>query len=93
MSNFPTVGRIHRSDPALDELIAPESEIELLEVGLAWSEGPVWVGDGDYLLFSDIPRNAIIQWSEAAGARIWMQPSGYNHLGNTPGRRRSVSLR
>ena len=88
MSNFPTIGRIQRSDPALDELIAPESEIELLEVGLAWSEGPVWVSDGDYLLFSDVPRNAIIQWSEAAGARIWMQPSGYTgvaYYGKEPG--------
>ncbi len=88
MPRFPTVGRIHRSAPALDELIAPDAAVERLEVGFAWSEGPVWSAAGGYLLFSDIPRNAIVQWSEAAGARIWMQPSGYTgvaYYGKEPG--------
>lgn len=88
MARFPAVGRIRRFSPALDELIAPDAAIERLEVGFAWSEGPVWDASAGRLLFSDIPRNAIIEWSEAAGARIWMQPSGYTgvaYYGKEPG--------
>ena len=64
------------------------AEVELLEVGLAWPEGPVWVARGGYLLFSDIPRNAILKWTEEDGASIWMQPSGYtgiSYYGKEPG--------
>src|SRR2546430_9034463 len=31
--------------------------IERLATGFRWSEGPVWFGDGRYLLWSDIPNN------------------------------------
>ena len=75
-------------DPALDDLIAPDAAIELLDVGFAWPEGPVWAARGQYLLFSEIPRNAILRWSERDGASIWMQPSGYTGLayyGKEPG--------
>ncbi len=88
MSTFETVGRVERFDSALDSLIPGDAVIELLEVGFAWSEGPVWVAGGEHLLFSDIPRNAIIRWSERDGARIWMQPSGYtgvSYYGKEPG--------
>ena len=88
MHQFPTVGQIERFDPALDSLIDSDAAIELLEVGFAWSEGPVWVTSQNCLLFSDIPRNAIIRWSEADGARIWLQPSGYTgvaYYGKEPG--------
>ena len=88
MSTFETVGRVERFDSALDALIPRDAAIELLEVGFAWSEGPVWVASGGYLLFSDIPRNAIIRWSERDGACIWMQPSGYtgvSYYGKEPG--------
>jgi gluconolactonase len=30
--------------------------VERLATGMTWSEGPVWFGDGRYLLWSDIPR-------------------------------------
>ncbi len=88
MPRFETVGRVERMAPALEDLIAPDAAVELLDVGFAWPEGPVWVARGQYLLFSDIPRNAILRWSEEDGASIWMQPSGYTGLayyGKEPG--------
>ncbi len=88
MAEFEAVGRIDRLDPSVDSLIAPDAVVELLEVGLAWPEGPVWVARGGYLLFSDIPRNAILKWSEQEGATTWMQPSGYTgiaYYGKEPG--------
>ena len=77
MSAYPTFGTIHRFDPDLDELIDPQARFEQLGRGLTWSEGPLWNQAGEYLLFSDIPRNAIIKWKEGEGLSIWMQPSGY----------------
>jgi gluconolactonase len=69
--------RIERLDPALDRLIDPDAKIEVLAEGYDWSEGPVWVKDGGYLLFSDVPTNIIHRWKEGEGAREWLKPSGY----------------
>ena len=88
MPEFESVGRIDRFDASLDSLIATDAVVELLDVGFAWPEGPVWWQRNSCLLFSDIPRNAIYRWSEADGASIWMQPSGYTgvaYYGKEPG--------
>ena len=69
--------KIERLDPALDRLIAPDAAIEVLAEGYDWSEGPVWVKDGGYLLFSDVPQNVIYRWKQGEGAREYLRPSGY----------------
>lgn len=69
--------RIERLDPALDRLIAPDAAVEVLAEGYDWSEGPVWVKDGGFLVFSDVPRNVIFRWKQGEGAREWLKPSGY----------------
>lgn len=52
------------------------SSVEQLATGLRWAEGPVWFGDGRYLLVSDIPNNRILRWDEASGAvSEFRQPS------------------
>ena len=88
MPRFESVGRVDRFDASLDSLIGVDAVVELLDIGFAWPEGPVWVARGGFLLFSDIPRNVIYRWSEAEGASIWMQPSGYTgvaYYGKEPG--------
>ena len=48
----------------LDRLVLPaDARIEVIATGFEWSEGPVWVKDGGYLLFSDIPRNSVMKWT------------------------------
>jgi gluconolactonase len=42
--------------------------VERLATGFYWAEGPVWFGDGRYLLFSDIPNNRILRWDDCSGA-------------------------
>jgi gluconolactonase len=42
--------------------------VELLAGGCYWAEGPVWFGDGRYLLWSDIPNNRILRWDDCNGA-------------------------
>ena len=43
------------------------SSVEQLFSGMRWAEGPVWFGDGRYLLVSDIPGNRILRWDDASG--------------------------
>ena len=76
-NNFPKPPGIERLDPALDQLIAPDAAIEVLAGGYDWTEGPVWVKNGGYLLFSDIPPNQIHRWKEGEGAKLYLTPSGY----------------
>jgi gluconolactonase len=44
------------------------SSVEQLASGMRWAEGPVWFGDGRYLLVSDIPCNRIMRYDEVSGA-------------------------
>jgi gluconolactonase len=83
-------GEVIRMDPALDQLIAPDAQIEVLASGFAWSEGPVWMPDdqGGSLLFSDIPANAIMRWRDGEGITTFMKPSGFTGIadyGREPG--------
>src|SRR5437867_1499871 len=70
-----TLGTIERLDPAFDKLIAKDASLEVLTDGYAWVEGPVWVKDGGYLLFSDIPNNSVFKWQEGKGASLFLKPS------------------
>jgi gluconolactonase len=57
--------------------------IERLATGCRWSEGPVWFGDGRYLLWSDLPNNRILKWEEETGAvSVFRRPSQHAN-GNT----------
>lgn len=42
--------------------------LEQLASGCYWAEGPVWFGDGRFLLWSDIPNNRILRWDDCSGA-------------------------
>jgi gluconolactonase len=55
-------------DPAIDVLddrfaqyVVFQAAVERLYTGCRWSEGPVWFGDGRYLLWSDIPNNRMLK--------------------------------
>jgi gluconolactonase len=81
-----TFGSIDRKDPGLDELIAKDAKIERLATGFKWVEGPVWIKDGGFLLFSDIPNNAIHKWQQGIGVtRDFIKPAGYTGKEPRPG--------
>jgi gluconolactonase len=77
-------------DPAvriLDPSFAPYrvalASVERLYTGCRWAEGPVYFGDGRYLLWSDLPNNRILRWDEQTGAvSAFRQPSN-NANGHT----------
>src|SRR5271156_1296487 len=55
-------------DPSFNKYKPSIVGVERLATGLTWGEGPVWFGDGRYLLWSDIPNNRIMRWDEETGA-------------------------
>ena len=59
------------------------ASVERIAHGFRWAEGPVWFGDGRYLLWSDIPNNRIMKWEEETGAvSVFRKPSNFAN-GNT----------
>ncbi len=70
-------GTVQRLSPGLDALIAHDAKVERLGGGIKWAEGPVWVKDGGYLLFSDPPKNTMYRWSKKDGISVFLHPSGY----------------
>ena len=57
--------------------------VERVATGTRWAEGPVYFPAGRYVLFSDIPNNRIMRFSEDDGhLSVYRQPS-LNSNGNT----------
>lgn len=70
-------------DPRGAGLIPMNASVERLYTGTRWSEGPVWFGDGHYLVWSDIPNNRMLRWTEETGAvSEFRKPSNFAN-GNT----------
>src|SRR6267378_4331262 len=70
-------------DPGFARYRLGLAKVERIASGMRWCEGPVWIGDGRYLLWSDIPNNRIMKWEEETGAvSVFRKPSN-NANGNT----------
>jgi gluconolactonase len=68
--------RIDRWDPAMDAIVPADWKIEKLAEGFGWAEGPIWVRQGGFLLFTDVPGNKMWKWSEKGGLEKFLDPSG-----------------
>jgi gluconolactonase len=74
-------------DPRFERYLQFNAAVERIATGYRWTEGPVWFGDHDCLLFSDIPSNRIHRWDARTGAlSVFREPSA-NANGNTRDRR------
>ena len=74
---FTKTGSVERLSPKLDDIIPRDEFPEIIAEGFEWTEGPLWLPELDILLFSDIPRNSVFQWSEKDGLKVYLKPSGY----------------
>src|SRR5690606_23473260 len=72
-----TIGGYERLDPAFDELVDTSAKIEVLAKGFNWSEGPLWIAEGGFLIFSDVPENVVYKGKEGEGLSEYLRPSGY----------------
>ncbi|MEP3210560.1 MAG: SMP-30/gluconolactonase/LRE family protein [Maribacter sp.] len=87
-SNISSDFSIEILDDAALEIIDPVTPIEVLASGFEWTEGPLWVEDGKYLLFSDIPNNKVYKLDSQNDTITYLHPSGFsgeNFTGKEPG--------
>jgi gluconolactonase len=71
-------GLVHRLDPALDAIVPADAKVEKVAGGFGFAEGPVWVRDGGFLIFSDIPDNVIRKWNPADNTvSVFLEKSGF----------------
>jgi gluconolactonase len=79
-SPSPRPFRIVVNDPALNDLVTPDAELELVGSRFGLTEGPVWVPDDDngYLLFSDLISNVIYKWTPSGELSVFLERSGYS---------------
>ncbi len=75
--SFEKVGEIIRLSEKINGLAAGDAQIEKLGEGFIWSEGPVWISEGGYLLFTDVPGNTLYKWTAQEGVTVFLKPSGY----------------
>jgi len=65
------------SDPYFRSCVLPNAALEKLGEDYRWLEGPVWFADLDCLLFSDLPNDRILRWTESGGISVFRQPSHF----------------
>jgi gluconolactonase len=84
-----TYAHLESLDKRFDALIAADTKIEKIADDLMWSEGPLWDPRTQSLLFSDIPRNVVMQWHADKGVSRFLERSGYTgaapFTGHEPG--------
>ena len=66
-------------DPIFESYVLGNAPVKQLATGFDWVEGPVWFGDANYLLFSDIPNNRIVRWTPGDGISTYRNPSNYTN--------------
>ena len=62
--------------------VSGSAQLETLFTNCRWAEGPVWVADGGYVLWSDIPNDRILRWIPGQGVDVYRGPAG-NTNGHT----------
>src|SRR5438045_5639718 len=67
-----------RLDPAMDAIVGPNPKIFKLAEGFQFTEGPIWVRDGGYLVFSDPNANTQYKYTKAGRLSVFRRPSGYS---------------
>ena len=75
-------------DDTAKDILDPNAEIAILASGFEWTEGPLYIEDGDYLLFSDIPNNKVYKLTAENDTLTYLHPSGFsgeNFSGAEPG--------
>jgi gluconolactonase len=66
-----------RLDPAIDAIVPANPKIFKLADGFKFTEGPIWVREGGYLLFSDPNSNIIYKYKDGQ-LSVFKTQSGYS---------------
>jgi gluconolactonase len=74
---YSETGSIEKWEAGLDSVLGEKTRIEIIATGFDWSEGPLWLEEQQMLLFSDVPRDTVFQWTDSGGVKPYLTPSGY----------------
>jgi gluconolactonase len=66
-------------EPEFNSFVMFNAPLKKLATGFDWVEGPVWFGDANCLLFSDIPNNRIMRWMPGLGISVYREPAGFTN--------------
>jgi gluconolactonase len=67
-----------RNDPAIDTVVPPNAKLFKVAEDFEFTEGPIWIRDGGYLLFSDPNHNTIYKYTEQGELSVFRTKSGYD---------------
>ena len=70
-------------DPSFNRYRLLLAAVERLWTGARWSEGPAWFGDQGALIWSDIPNNRMLRYSDATKRVDVFRAQANNSNGNT----------
>ncbi|HYE74568.1 MAG TPA: SMP-30/gluconolactonase/LRE family protein [Blastocatellia bacterium] len=74
--------QVIKNDPAIEQIVGPNPKIFKLAEGFKFTEGPIWINDGKYLLFSDPNSNVIYKYTpngnEVGKLEVFRERSGYS---------------
>src|SRR5690606_3770440 len=79
---IPSEEAIEHLDRRFHDIAIGIATLDVLYDGCCWSEGPVWFGYLDMLLFSDIPNNRMLRYVPGLGVTPFRSPSNFVN-GNT----------
>jgi sugar lactone lactonase YvrE len=69
-------------ESAFDRIVPKDLKLDKLGEGYQPAEGPIWIHEGNYLIFSAFRSDTMYKWSEEKGIEIFRSPSGKAN-GNT----------
>lgn len=72
-------------------LVKTSAQLETVYTGCRWAEGPVWFGDLNCLLWSDIPNDRIMRYIPGVGVSEFRRPAGNTNGHTRDGQGRLVS--
>ena len=66
-------------DERFRAMVPDDAKLVRHHTGMDWAEGPVYFAEGDYVLWSDIPNDVILKYSDADGVSVFRSPCGYTN--------------
>ena len=79
LAQTPADKPVVKLDPSLEALISPDAKLELVKGDFGFTEGIVWVDQGNsgYLLLSDMYANVIYKLTPEGKVSLYLDHSGY----------------
>jgi gluconolactonase len=69
---------VEKKSDAIDKIVPANPKVFKLAEGFQFTEGPVWVREGSYLLFSDPNANRIYKYTSDGQLSVFRENSGYS---------------